>query len=182
MPFSSPLSIDLSRCGTQTSLDLEMNTVTPWVTCILVARSATPSPAGISRILALRWQELMERLSDPYRPELHYMRGPGPKWREKHGMSGRALGEGNAIATIKNGDRGRESEAMVGELIQDHDTVLASIRGAVQSEAVQDNERVHGLVHGSNHGTIRSTKIAYVVTHALDNDPTNAARMADWTG
>jgi hypothetical protein len=20
----------------------------------------------------------------PYRPELHYMRGPGPKWREKH--------------------------------------------------------------------------------------------------
>ena len=21
---------------------------------------------------------------DPYRPELHYMRGPGPKWREKH--------------------------------------------------------------------------------------------------
>jgi hypothetical protein len=20
-----------------------------------------------------------------YRPELHYMRGPGPKWREKHG-------------------------------------------------------------------------------------------------
>jgi hypothetical protein len=23
-------------------------------------------------------------VSDPYRPELHYMRGPGPKWREKH--------------------------------------------------------------------------------------------------
>ena len=22
---------------------------------------------------------------DPYHPELHYMRGPGPKWREKHG-------------------------------------------------------------------------------------------------
>jgi hypothetical protein len=21
---------------------------------------------------------------DPYRPELHYMRGPGPKWRERH--------------------------------------------------------------------------------------------------
>jgi hypothetical protein len=21
-----------------------------------------------------------------YRPELHYMRGPGPKWHEKHGM------------------------------------------------------------------------------------------------
>ena len=24
-------------------------------------------------------------LFDDYRPELHYMRGPGPKWREKHG-------------------------------------------------------------------------------------------------
>lgn len=23
-------------------------------------------------------------LFDSYRPELHYMRGPGPKWREKH--------------------------------------------------------------------------------------------------
>jgi hypothetical protein len=27
-------------------------------------------------------------LSDPYRPELHYMRGPGPKWREKHAHAG----------------------------------------------------------------------------------------------
>ena len=26
-------------------------------------------------------------LFDPYRPELHYMRGPGPKWREKHGVT-----------------------------------------------------------------------------------------------
>jgi hypothetical protein len=26
---------------------------------------------------------------DSYRPELHYMRGPGPKWREKHGMTAR---------------------------------------------------------------------------------------------
>jgi len=24
-----------------------------------------------------------ERAFDPYRPELHYMRGPGPKWRAK---------------------------------------------------------------------------------------------------
>jgi hypothetical protein len=26
-----------------------------------------------------------------YRPEAHYMRGPGPKWREKHG-SGQSVG------------------------------------------------------------------------------------------
>jgi hypothetical protein len=24
---------------------------------------------------------------DTYRPELHYMRGPGPRWREKHGTT-----------------------------------------------------------------------------------------------
>ena len=29
-------------------------------------------------------KELMRALTDPYRPELHYMRGPGPKWRAKH--------------------------------------------------------------------------------------------------
>ena len=27
---------------------------------------------------------LARSLFDPYRPELHYMRGPGPKWRAKH--------------------------------------------------------------------------------------------------
>jgi hypothetical protein len=27
----------------------------------------------------------MGKLIDGYRPELHYMRGPGPKWHEKHG-------------------------------------------------------------------------------------------------
>lgn len=24
--------------------------------------------------------------TDSYRPEKHYMRGPGPKWRAKHGI------------------------------------------------------------------------------------------------
>ena len=27
-----------------------------------------------------------------YRPEAHYMRGPGPKWREKHGQNGEVAG------------------------------------------------------------------------------------------
>jgi hypothetical protein len=26
---------------------------------------------------------------DSYRPELHYMRGPGPRWRQKHGIAAR---------------------------------------------------------------------------------------------
>jgi hypothetical protein len=28
----------------------------------------------------------MRKVFDPYRPELHYMRGPGPKWRQKQGI------------------------------------------------------------------------------------------------
>jgi hypothetical protein len=30
------------------------------------------------------WWRITQGSSDPYRPERHYMRGPGPKWREKH--------------------------------------------------------------------------------------------------
>jgi hypothetical protein len=29
-------------------------------------------------------KDLAKDLFDPYRPELHYMRGPGPKWHAKH--------------------------------------------------------------------------------------------------
>jgi hypothetical protein len=37
--------------------------------------------------LAAAWRKLIHDLFDPYRPELHYMRGPGPKWRAKHGIT-----------------------------------------------------------------------------------------------
>ena len=40
--------------------------------------------AGGRDTTACRWHKLTTSLLDPYRPELHYMRGPGPKWREKH--------------------------------------------------------------------------------------------------
>jgi hypothetical protein len=33
---------------------------------------------------ARRWRWLRTALFSSYRPERHYMRGPGPKWREKH--------------------------------------------------------------------------------------------------
>jgi hypothetical protein len=36
--------------------------------------------------LASRWQQLIAMTCDPYRPELHYMRGPGPKWHAKNRM------------------------------------------------------------------------------------------------
>jgi hypothetical protein len=31
------------------------------------------------------WKQFFTRAFDPYRPELHYMRGPGPAWRAKYG-------------------------------------------------------------------------------------------------
>ena len=53
-----------------------------YVTRVLLAtRRATHGldPA----FLQARW---LRAPFDPYRPELHYMRGPGPKWREQHGQ------------------------------------------------------------------------------------------------
>jgi hypothetical protein len=32
-------------------------------------------------------KSLVNDRADVYRPEYHYMRGPGPKWRAKHGDS-----------------------------------------------------------------------------------------------
>ena len=36
------------------------------------------------RALTGSFQRLIDVARDPYRPELHYMRGPGPKWHAKH--------------------------------------------------------------------------------------------------
>jgi hypothetical protein len=55
------------------------------------ATSSTSLHAPLLHIVIQRWQQQIARLCHPYRPELHYMRGPGPKWREKHGMSSSAL-------------------------------------------------------------------------------------------
>jgi hypothetical protein len=39
--------------------------------------------------IVMRWHRLLDVARTPYRPELHYMRGPGPKWHAKH--HGRAI-------------------------------------------------------------------------------------------
>jgi hypothetical protein len=38
----------------------------------------------VSAAIGSLWRSLRKDLCDAYRPELHYMRGPGPKWRAKH--------------------------------------------------------------------------------------------------
>ena len=52
---------------------------------------ASRSPACGLTATQWRWRRLVAPLSDPYRPELYYMRGPGPKWREKHAVGARRL-------------------------------------------------------------------------------------------
>jgi hypothetical protein len=45
-----------------------------------------------NRLMAVITSYWPERHNTPYRPERHYMRGPGPKWREKHGRSAHSPG------------------------------------------------------------------------------------------
>jgi hypothetical protein len=54
-----------------------------------VAASVTESlkswnPAVVAGAL----RAVVNGLFDPYRPELHYMRGPGPRWRARHAFDG----------------------------------------------------------------------------------------------
>ena len=54
--------------------------------------STANSRDGLSKSFAeIRsyWRRFFARAFDPYRPELHYMRGPGPAWRAKQVASSR---------------------------------------------------------------------------------------------
>jgi hypothetical protein len=53
---------------------------------------ATPALGRAARVTAWRWRRLSALLFDPYRPEQHYLRGPGPKWREKHAPVSQRIG------------------------------------------------------------------------------------------
>jgi len=48
-----------------------------------------PTVAAVSR-------EFGRAFFDPYRPERHYMRGPGPRWRGRHGAR-QANGRSHAL-------------------------------------------------------------------------------------
>jgi hypothetical protein len=59
----------------------------------LIETSSLPVPAEAGSTSALVtgikdfWKRFFATAFNPYRPELHYMRGPGPAWRAKHGMN-----------------------------------------------------------------------------------------------
>lgn len=46
-------------------------------------------------------QGLARSLFDPYRPELHYMRGPGPKWHAKYDRAPVAYGAIPALVPVR---------------------------------------------------------------------------------
>jgi hypothetical protein len=50
----------------------------------LARRFAARSQGSLAADLADLFQNMAKGLFDGYRPELHYMRGPGPKWHAKH--------------------------------------------------------------------------------------------------
>jgi hypothetical protein len=64
--------------------------VSSFVCGVLLARH--PPSYGINPA-RWRWRRLTASTCEPYRPELHYMRGPGPKWREKHGHGDQLIGQ-----------------------------------------------------------------------------------------
>jgi hypothetical protein len=51
-----------------------------YVSRVLLAAAASRSSFDAA---ARRWASLRASLFDPYQPERYYMRGPGPKCREK---------------------------------------------------------------------------------------------------
>jgi hypothetical protein len=46
--------------------------------------AAHRTESGLMAEMADLLADLTKALFDSYRPELHYMRGPGPKWHAKH--------------------------------------------------------------------------------------------------
>ena len=71
-------------------LHLKPSAAAPTTTCW---PSRYPSVATI-------WRQLWKELLHPYRPELHYMRGPGPRWREKQAAS--SPGRGDTLANVQD--------------------------------------------------------------------------------
>lgn len=61
---------------------------------IVSASRSTTAPARLetekplAEFLAF-WRAFLLKAFNPYRPELHYMRGPGPAWRAKQMRSSR---------------------------------------------------------------------------------------------
>jgi hypothetical protein len=62
---------------------------------------------GLVADIAEFFRDLANALFDSYRPELHYMRGPGPKWHAKHSRAAKAV-----VAPVLISTRAAEARAV----------------------------------------------------------------------
>ena len=53
-------------------------------TAICTSRTRANAPLNLAGELAEMIRAVQTLFGDSYRPELHYMRGPGPKWHAKY--------------------------------------------------------------------------------------------------
>jgi hypothetical protein len=49
--------------------------------------AGTHQAPGLCGAMVAMWRAVRTDLFNSYRPEKHYMRGPGPKWRARHARS-----------------------------------------------------------------------------------------------
>jgi hypothetical protein len=54
------------------------------ITSASLPRPATRPEAKLFTEMRAFWLAFVTKAFNPYRPELHYMRGPGPAWHAKH--------------------------------------------------------------------------------------------------
>jgi hypothetical protein len=64
-------------------------------------RSNRCKATGMLADVAELVQDLARGLFDPYRPELHYMRGPGPKWHAKYDRAPVGYGAMPALVPVR---------------------------------------------------------------------------------
>jgi hypothetical protein len=55
------------------------------LTSVTLSPSARGAPSSLVAEFKSFWRAFFTRAFNPYRPELHYMRGPGPAWHAKYG-------------------------------------------------------------------------------------------------
>jgi len=55
------------------------------IAAAITVSAATLPFAGSGHALRIFWHDVTRHVFVDYRPELHYMRGPGPAWQAKHG-------------------------------------------------------------------------------------------------
>ena len=76
------------------------------------AALSTSSWCSSIAFVAKLWRELFREFLSSYRPELHYMRGPGPRWREKHGAVLAHDGGIPAVGQPAEMNRGRQHNVL----------------------------------------------------------------------